>query len=160
MSWDVRFSIHASAKRGNNSQQSWTTITCTITVLAIHSCHRMSVEHTREYCNVLSILSVVQPIVIPGYARYFVLVDVIQTIRCCDDRGNVEVSNALRPPVTHGLHGHLPTCVTIAAMKRQSRSSLLYHTRTANSPTEEHPSTSWQLTGSIWLPSDRPLHTL
>jgi len=63
----------------------------------------MSVEHTREYFDILCILSVDEPIVMPGYARYVVVVYVIQTIRCCDDRGNVEVSNALRLLVTHGL---------------------------------------------------------
>ena len=164
MSWDVRFSIHASAKRGNNSQQSWTTINCAITVLAIHSCHRMSVEHTREYFDILCILSVDEPIVMPGYARYVVVVYVIQTIRCCDDRGNVEVSNALRLLVTHGLpRAAQDTCqyMTQLQLWNDSRGAhCYYHTRTANSPTEWHPSTSWQLTGSIWLLSHRPLHTL
>lgn len=35
-----------------------------------------------------------------------------------------------------------------------------HHTRTANSRTEGHRSNSWQLTGSISLLLDRPLHTL
>lgn len=157
MSWDVWVSTHASAKRINNSTQScnddqarsdWT-------LPVVRSCHRISVENTREYCDTLFTLLMVEPIMMHGNALMS-----FRRLGWCDDRGSVLASTAAaiadhpRALWTPSNKCHNCTYETTAA------ELMLYHTRTGTSPSEEPRSTSWQLIGCTSLLADRPLHTL
>ena len=160
MSWYVRFSTHASAKRGNNSQQSWTTTNCAITVLVFPQLSSNECgTHTRILRHALHSVN--------GWADNVARKCTLRCSGWCHSVDKVLMSIAATSRWVMHCNCRLTTgCTDIcqyvitAAMKRQPWSSLLYHTRTANSPTEGYRSTSWQLTGSISLLSDRPLHTL